>query len=593
RFQEESSEHELSTTDRHELASEASTVVKESTEFDFSVNVSADFGPWLEVETDTSYGKDKSKQSSTAKSSQFARETVNKAVRRVQESVRQRRVTTVSQRITETNLHELHNDSEDHTVGIYRWLNKKYDARVRTEGLRMMYEFTIPEPAAFHIFAEAKKLDSSFILEEPLAPVHRIINRRNFSGEEQADREVPLKASHLNESNYLIYGGQYKVADLAPPPVEEVLLMENYAKAITAVDEDSNYFQASDKLNFTIPDGYFPDQFLATGTIFRYGTVNSRVYVSVGNQNIYPQRLFLDDNPAVNRWVFEMITDLDFDHLKDARADAEMKELKAALFVDHARDIAMSMIVRCKRTDHAYRAWQIETFEKIMGAYFQLKADYEEKLRGFQFSQGVVIGGRNPLENKQIQEIELKKHCISLLTRSELDDFGAMRESAITSLDGRILAYPEIDREKARQQATEIQFLENAFEWKRMMYQFYPYFWSDKRNWITKRSIDSTDPNFREFLRAGAARVILAVRDEYKEAVATYLETGKISVSNTPITYGDSLFIDVVDALKEEQAQSTGEIIDEWTVTLPTNLVVLDHPDAIAEVERVFNVGEE
>jgi hypothetical protein len=71
-----------------------------------------------------------------------------------------------------------------------------------------------------------------------------------------------------------------------------------------------------------------------------------------------------------------------------------------------------------------------------------------------------------------------------------------------------------------------IKFLQNAIEWENMLFFVYPYFWDAYENWQFKRFLVHPDPVHREFLRGGAARVVLTVRPGYEDAFTRFVLTG-------------------------------------------------------------------
>ena len=107
--------------------------------------------------------------------------------------------------------------------------------------------------------------------------------------------------------------------------------------------------------------------------------------------------------------------------------------------------------------------------------------------------------------------------------------------------------------EAAKVKGRYIQFLEQAFEWGRMGYICYPYFWATPPKWIDLMNrTDDGDPNLTAFLRAGAIKVLVAVTPAYDEAVLHFLAT------------------------REPWEGGPAPVIgDPWTFTLPTSLVYL------------------
>ena len=71
-----------------------------------------------------------------------------------------------------------------------------------------------------------------------------------------------------------------------------------------------------------------------------------------------------------------------------------------------------------------------------------------------------------------------------------------------------------------------VKFIHNAIEWENCIYLAYPYFWDAVENWPFKRFLMHPDPVHREFLRAGAARVVLTIRPGYEDAFMLVTQTG-------------------------------------------------------------------
>jgi len=71
-----------------------------------------------------------------------------------------------------------------------------------------------------------------------------------------------------------------------------------------------------------------------------------------------------------------------------------------------------------------------------------------------------------------------------------------------------------------------VRFLHQAIEWENMIYVLYPYFWSypDKPRWDFKQSLYHSDFAHRNFLRAGAARVVLPVRPGFERDFLNFVE---------------------------------------------------------------------
>jgi hypothetical protein len=90
-----------------------------------------------------------------------------------------------------------------------------------------------------------------------------------------------------------------------------------------------------------------------------------------------------------------------------------------------------------------------------------------------------------------------------------------------------------------------VAFLHQAIEWENINYVLYPYFWTDIPRWQLKADLRHSDSEHREFLRAGAARVVLTVREGFEEAFLAFVETndldGKLPAGHPYITVAAEL----------------------------------------------------
>jgi type II secretion system protein G len=71
-----------------------------------------------------------------------------------------------------------------------------------------------------------------------------------------------------------------------------------------------------------------------------------------------------------------------------------------------------------------------------------------------------------------------------------------------------------------------IKYIHNAIEWENILYVNYPYFWDSPSNWDFKLFLQHVDPEHRMFLRSGAARVVLTIREGFEKGFTELMETG-------------------------------------------------------------------
>ena len=228
----------------------------------------------------------------------------------------------------------------------------------------------------------------------------------------------------------------------------------------------------------------------------------------------------------------------------------------------------------CERSPEAYAQWQFDTFQSLYTAHQAQVADYEQKLAQARLEVGVEIRGRNPLANRRIISEELKKGCVSLLCARNFPYAPRSFE------DGDLHKFPELESLPPIDRANFIQFLETAFEWEQITYDFSPYFWARKNKWLELFPLEDVDPNFSDFLRAGAARVAVPVTSEHVRSVLAFLSSGcQLPVIGTTPPLADNPFYR--DILAEVESLQGGnlpepEVVGEsWESIVPTNLVYL------------------
>jgi hypothetical protein len=227
--------------------------------------------------------------------------------------------------------------------------------------------------------------------------------------------------------------------------------------------------------------------------------------------------------------------------------------------------------VQCVCLDDHYVRWQMTTFATITSAYEGKLKEYREWLARQDARARSEHDGSNPLLNRGTEREELKKSAIEILANQHFDSFDAMTLDPVNM-------YPQLDIPRARDEGRYVQFFEQAFEWHNMTYLFYPYFWNQKPNWVFVKHREDADPLFTKFLQAGYARVVVPVRDSYREALLHYLDSpwGEIWNGGEVPCPDDPLYVSIKDEFKEANGDFTSEEMEEaFEVTLPTSLVML------------------
>ena len=501
----EDTERDLQSTDRFELQAESSKVINSDTSLGVGLTVSGKYGPTVEFSANTSFSRDTSREESNSTATSFSRDVTERAVSRVQQRVLERRTKREMLEVEETNFHQLNNVlGNDHIAGIYRWVDKIYRAQVINYGLRMQLEIMIPEPAAFMKYAMAGHKSAGIDLLKPQEPGYCKPGTSSF---------VPLSPQDICASNYMFWVTRYDATGVKPPPpamkiVGKAFDNKNVHKGIDTVSDSE----------IRVPDGYRAERAWIIDGGVTSGT-KPEITALVG-------RHYLTDTPE--------------HHTKPL--NGEDGDLPVSLMAFDIRAYQVNIEVECRLGQEKYQAWQLETYEAIMIAFNDKIAEYDGRLAALQIQQGVVISGNNPLRNEKLIRDELKRSAISIISGQHFDSFSALRKGVGEE------GYPQVDLSRVALEGPYIRFFEQAFEWEHVAYLFYPYFWGRKDDWIKNILLDDNDPMFADFLRAGAARLLVPVRPGFEEAVAGFLVNGWLMVD------GEDLALPAGEGLEDDSA---------------------------------------
>jgi len=144
---------------------------------------------------------------------------------------------------------------------------------------------------------------------------------------------------------------------------------------------------------------------------------------------------------------------------------------------------------------------------------------------------------------------------------------------------------PSINAAAAADRATRIQFLEQAFEWDKMTYVLYPYFWADRASkWTDLASLEGADPEYVRFLRSGSARIVVSARPGFEDHVNIFINFGKIWSGGPVPSPKDPDYLSVAEEIKVlQRAPDDGEPLEYWDARLPTTLIWLQGATPLPE----------
>lgn len=538
-------ERDTITTDRFQMEKATSKVVDQQRSFDVGVSISASYGAignGVSINASAGYSSATSSSESTQQATNYAKDVTEKARQMVVEKNYTEQTRKVIDEFEETNKHLFDNaEGTSHVVGIYRWVDKVYEAQVVNYGKRLMFEMMIPDPAAFHRFAMAGgKIADAISIKKPLDPINDITAiRRVFAG------ISPLKsAADITESNYMLWAGLYN-AEVEAPPSSEITI--GLSKGAMNFPNDGGKLGniATDELE--VPLGYVAHTANAH-IVFGYSTTPNTawVYWCCGKAGVWANNWGQSGPLAMN---------------------GEQGKIPFTV-TGRADSFTISMTLKCVRTDAHLEAWKLNTFAAIKAAYDNQLGAYNIALAEAKTRMNEGLLSKNPILNRAIEQTELRKHSVRLLSQCKFKPSEAMK----ADYPGDGVDYPDIHCCQAIADGKLVQFIENCFEFGLMSYNFYPYFWSRKSEWKTIYRLEDADPIFTQFLQAGYARVIVPVREGFEKAALRYVADGTIWDGGDPPSINDPYYVSLIDELEDPVGIAEG---DPWQIRIPTSLTIL------------------
>lgn len=521
-------EQDLESTDRFEMSREVTNTLQQDASLKAGLTISGSYGPTVSFSANMEGSTSTSSQSSTTQSTKYGRDVTQRTAKTVSEKVLQQQSLKVTTTVSDTTDHKIDNtNGAGHVIGIYQWLDKIYEAQVFNYGKRALFDFSVPEPAAFAIAGMKSKFANATDLRKP--------------------SDFNITPLTINEWNYAGFALEWEASGINPPPEPFVTVAKTFHGGPDTGDSDTKGF-FDDAAELVLPDGYSA-VFATASSTFTLWENDGAVDIAVGTA----AHRFANNQSWT--WNVSMA--------------GEVGGLAVALKTYHTATYVLTLEVKCQRTPRAMDKWRNETYNTLLQAFQSQRAAYEDKLAALQVRAGVEIAGRNPDENRMIEKTELKKSCIAIMTAQNFEVFG----SVVPGADG----LPNIDFTKSDLEGPYIRFFEEAFEWENVTYVFYPYFWAKRDTWLERFNYDDVDPLFNNFLQAGEARVVAPVRPGFELAIAYFLATGQIWDGGTLPVIGDPLYVSIIDELRAALDAPGDEVPqgDPWEVRIATNLVLL------------------
>jgi len=556
--------HELATDERFELQRETASTISQEVKSGVDLSLSVKYGKTVEFSSQFEMEAKFAKEQSQKNASKFAHNVVERSLDKITKRAHEQRIHKITQETEETNLHELDNKTGAHVRGIYQFLDKVYEAQVFNYGLREMFDFVVPEPASY-VWSLLSGEPSS---ELPPAP-------EKFN-------------AFIDENSYLKWTQQYGVTDVPPPPAQYVMLAANGSHGESEGSEKGTP-RSVIQLEVQVPAGYIP-HYLTLGWVAITGLPQPLLGVTVAGQawardgaNESVESLDGSEGHYM-KWTSPSMKLSGFQENGGALPESGKVGINIIAYETHTYTVSARL--QCLRSEELLKAWKQEAYARIQNGYLERLREWEQKVEKIKAEARAAEPkqpfGSSPGENKRKILGELKKHCISIITKQYYETFDSTKEGTP----------PTFNFQDAEAEGSFIRFFEQGFEWDQLQYVFYPYFWGRRAKWNERFEVENTDPEYRDFLQAGAARVVVPVRPGFELAVTHYLETGKLwNGAGAPPQVTSELYVSIIDEIRARtDAPEDEEVVGEpWEIRVPTSLVLLREGADLPQWQRVEN----
>lgn len=464
-------------------------------------------------------------------------------------------VTTVSG-VEDFTAQVLENPHEDQSLRIdyYRRM-RRWRSDLYRYAVRMTYDVVLPDPGQLL----RSRVDQITAIEGRLS--------QPFS--------MDLSPSELTPSTWQYFGDLFGVALAAPPDQSvriEATKVVAYDPPVTVTTTPTTTWVVShfsEELPVTIPSGY-----VLSGV---HVDVEASTWTSgVGAQwvTVIANDFVQSFDAGTSGFVLAAV-DVPTDTLPTEGAIAVSFRLKGIMTGQ------LAVTVSVTPSDSTNEQWRQQAWNALRDKAY---ADYLANLDRLRQQRATLVSDLNNTDAITLRRMEREQ-----IMRATLEwlfpgfgDAGSVLEGLPdpSSLDAARW-------QKVMQYGEYIKFVQRAIDWDNVLVLLYPYFWDTLANQREKLLLTHPDPLHRDFLRAGAARVVLAIQPGYEESVVTLLDQGQFGSLQQGSAFAKvAQDVEAANAAYEATAKPTkddaddprqpGVLIGSWHDYTPTGALDID-----------------
>jgi len=226
-------------------------------------------------------------------------------------------------------------------------------------------------------------------------------------------------------------------------------------------------------------------------------------------------------------------------------------------------------------TESSMEQWRLACWSIIRDAATALNAKHRSYIRDRQAALQRQIAGDDPARLRRMEREAIMRSVLEWL-------FPGFQDAS--SVLANLPSPGDLDPgtwQQVMQYGEYIKFVQTAIDWDNVMVFLYPYFWDTIWHEKEKLFLDHPDPIHREFLRAGAARVILAILPGFEDQVVSLLDQGQLGALSDRSRFREAIdFVLSTNAAytktaagggPAEDPKEPGILIGSWTDYTPSS----------------------
>lgn len=523
------------------------TIVKESVTTNFN-NLSTTYGvsspPESKVTGGWNVAGDSNKPGiNNENAAKLAKEITTKAASNITHAVSKVRQ---QMQLSSTEHIEVHNiDNSQSSIaknGIYRWVNKEYEAYTTRYGKRLMINISVTHPAKSYL-CDVLRLDKTGLIKPPTLENLGVFGYKNISRE-----------------NYGKLLTQYRVNDASEytPPEHQQLVTTSF---------QAGEGRSSKQLN--IAPGYYA----STATITAVFSTNiEQIFGLVGENSFIISAMAnspADNDSATFGPQVYPLSDETNTVCVSVSALAENTS-SATPLQEETGHYSVNILIHTELSDSRFEAWQIKVYEAVALAAEQCRSQYSQTLNDLVNNLLAI----DPLEKRNVERDALKNSAVEQLNIIRNQRIGMPCTTDESSPPNTVESHL-VDGVIASRYD---QFYDQMFEWTEMTYSFH----STSHDCDNDQAFDALigpqeNSLFTRFLQAGSGQISIPVKAEYAYPVLYFIATGEIWPADArfaPCLQNDlRIYNNLITAAGVDEGCATTS--KPWKIVVPTSMLMV------------------